>query len=183
MFGFGGVLFCQIAVTTHMLQILGNRMDPQRAALAAALTPIGSIVARLVVGGFADRVHKGRLALGLVLLQGAAYLLFARAQSALWLYAGSLFFGFAIGNLFMLQPLMIGEIFGIRSFGIVSGLLALLTQTLSALGPLALGLAAESQGGYATSLPLLALLATVSAALLSRVQSAGDARTSGPAPR
>jgi hypothetical protein len=77
---------------------------------------------------------------------------------------------------------MIAEIFGIRSFGIVSGLLALLTQSLSALGPLALGLAAESQEGYATSLPLLALLATGSAAVLSRVQSDAGARASGPAP-
>jgi hypothetical protein len=117
-----------------------------------------------------------------VLLQGVAYLLFARAETAPWLYAGSLCFGFAIGNLFMLQPLMIAEIFGIRSFGIVSGLLALLTQSLSALGPLALGLAAESQGGYAASLPLLALLATGSAAVLSRVRSAAGARASGPAP-
>ncbi len=180
--GFGGVLFCQIAVTTHMLQILGNRLEPPRAALVAALIPIGSIIARLVVGGFADRVHKGRLALGLVLLQSAAYLLFARAETEPWLHAGSLCFGFAIGNLFMLQPLMIGELFGIRSFGVISGLLALLTQSLSALGPLVLGLAAEAQGGYAASLPALALLATGSAALLSRVRSAAGARTSRPGP-
>jgi sugar phosphate permease len=181
--GFGGVLFCQIAVTTHLLQILADRMDAATAASAAALTPLGSIASRLVVGGFADRVHKGRLALGLVLLQSSAYLLLAAASTHAPLYAASLCFGFAIGNLFMLQPLMIGEHFGMRSFGVVSGLLSLATQVISSLGPVALGAAAQSLGGYAKVLPALAAIALASAIALSCVPSPAASSASRPAPR
>jgi sugar phosphate permease len=181
--GFGGVLFCQIAVTTHLLQILADRMDAATAATAAALTPLGSIASRLVVGGFADRVHKGRLVLGLVLLQSVAYLLLASATAQLWLYTATLCFGFAIGNLFMLQPLMVGEHFGIRSFGVVSGLTSLATQLISSLGPVALGAAAQGFGGYSGVLPVLAVTALVSAILLSFVPSAAASPASRPVPR
>jgi Na+(H+)/acetate symporter ActP len=86
------------------------------------------------------------------------------------LYLASLVFGFTIGNLFMLQALLVGDLFGMRSFGKVMGLLQLLTQTVSGLGPWALGLLYAGFGGYAPGLAVLAGVALVAAGVLSRVR-------------
>jgi sugar phosphate permease len=167
---FGGILFCQVGTAMHQLSLLRERLDAPTAALAVSTTAAGSVVARLVVGSFADRVRQRLLAAGLMVLQACALGLFAVADAALPLFAASLVFGFTIGNLFMLQTLIVGELFGMRSFGTVLGLLQLITQTASGLGPLALGLLYAAFGGYPRGLLVLSLLALVSAATLLRVR-------------
>ena len=166
---FGGILFCQVAVAMHQIALLRERIDPTAAAYAVSTTAFGSIVARLVVGGFADRVSKRRLGSALMLVQAVALVAFALAADAPLLYAASLLFGFTIGNLFMLQALLVAELFGVASFGSVLGLLQLVTQTASGLGPFALGLLYAGFGGYEVGLGLLAGLAVLSAAFLWRV--------------
>jgi hypothetical protein len=86
------------------------------------------------------------------------------------LFAASLAFGCTIGNLFMLQTLIVGELFGAASLGTVLGMLQLLTQTASGMGPWVLGLLFASFGGYAPGLALLAGLAVCAAATLLRVR-------------
>ena len=52
-----------------------------------------------------------------------------------------------MGNIFMLQPLLVGEFFGVAAFARVLGALQLLTQIACGLGPFAVGLAFERFGG------------------------------------
>jgi predicted MFS family arabinose efflux permease len=99
------------------------------------------------VGSFADRVSKRRLGMALMVLQAVALAGFSVARGPLPLFAASLAFGFTIGNLFMLQALLVGELFGARSFGTVLGLLQLLTQTASGLGPWGEGCCPPRPGG------------------------------------
>jgi sugar phosphate permease len=168
---FGCILFCQVDVPMHQPSLLRLRLDAGTAALAVSTTASGSLIARLVVGSFADRVSKRRLGIGLIGMQATALLGFAFAESAPTLFAASLVFGFTIGNLFMLQMLLVGELFGLRSFGTVLGLPQLLTQTLSGLGPLALGLLHAAFGGYPAGLVVLVGVALVAAVALSRVRA------------
>jgi MFS family permease len=170
---FGAILFCQVATAMHQLALLRVHMDAQTAAFAVSTTAFGSIVARLVVGSFADRVSKRRLGVALMLIQAGALLTFATASAVPLLYLGSAVFGFTIGNLFMLQALLVGDLFGRRSFGKVMGLLQLLTQTASGLGPWALGLLYAAFGGYPPGLAVLAGVALVAAGVLARVRPPG----------
>lgn len=167
---FGGILFCQVAAAMHQMALVRDHLDSTEAALAVSTTAMASLVARLVVGSFADRVSKRRLGVTLILLQAGALAAFSVASSPLALYAASLAFGFTVGNLFMLQTLLVGELFGLVSFGTVLGLLQLLTQTLSGLGPYALGLLYDATGGYPTGMRLLAGIAVLAAVALSRVR-------------
>ena len=80
-------------------------------------TAAGSIVARLVVGRFADRWSKRRLGSVLMLMQASALLMFAGSTQPWMMLCASLLFGATIGNLFMLQSLIVGEMFGLKSFG------------------------------------------------------------------
>ena len=131
---------------------------------------MASMLARLLVGTFADRISKRRIGVALILLQSAALVTFSQASEPAALYAASLAFGFTIGNLFMLQTLLVGELFGAVSFGTVLGLLMLVTQTLSGLGPFALGLLYDAFGGYREGLLVLAAIALLSAIALSQVR-------------
>jgi sugar phosphate permease len=166
---FGVMLFCQVAFALHELAFLRERLDARAAALAVSTTAGGSLVARLVVGSFADRVPKRALAAALFLLQAAALLGFTHARGAPALYAASLVFGFTIGNIFMMQALLVGELFGAASFGAVYGVLQLVTQIGSGLGPMALGVAFDRFGGYAGPVQVLAALAVGAALVISRV--------------
>jgi sugar phosphate permease len=173
---FGGILLCQVGVAMHQISLLRVHMDATQAAFAVSTTAAGSIVARLVVGTFADRVDKRRLGAGLMLVQAGAIATFALASQTTALYAASLLFGFTIGNLFMLQALLVGELFGLASFGTVLGLLGLLTQTAGGLGPFVLGLLYRSFGGYAGGLAVLVGVAATAAAVLLQVHPPGPGR-------
>ena len=176
---FGGILFCQVGVAMHQLSLLRGHLEPGTAALAVSTTAFGSAAARLVVGTFADRVSKRRLCVLLMVLQAAAILGFSLARGGVPLFVASIAFGFTIGNLFMLQALLVGELFGMRSFGTVLGLLQLLTQTTSGLGPVALGLLHAGFGAYPPGLRVLAGVALASAVVVSRVRAPAPATPRG----
>ncbi len=167
---FSGILLCQVATAMHQLAMLREFMDPSTAALAVSATATGSIVARLVVGRFADRWNKRRLGSVLILAQAVALSLFAGSRQPWVMFVASLLFGATIGNIFMLQSLIAGEMFGMRSFGKAFGMLQLLTQMASGLGPYLLSLLVEGLGGYQQGLLPLVGLALVSSAVLSRLR-------------
>ena len=172
---FGGILFCQVGVAMHQISLLRETLTPEGAALAVSTTATGSILARIVVGTFADRLDKRKLAATLMTIQAGAIAILAFVPNAPAAYAASLVFGFTIGNLFMLQSLITAELFGMASFGAVFGLVQLLTQTGSGLGPYALGLLVTAFGSYRAGLVLLAGVALVSAVVISRVRPPPEA--------
>ncbi|HTO53690.1 MAG TPA: MFS transporter [Myxococcota bacterium] len=169
--GFGLGLFAQVGFLAHQLAGLRERLEPADAAFAVSTTAFGSVVGRLVLGPMADRLEKRRIAIGLFLVQACATLFFARASGGLALGAASFAFGLTMGNIFMLQPLLVGEFFGVSSFASVLGSLQVLTQLATGLGPFAVGLAFERAGGYERPLEGLAGVALCAALVLSRVRA------------
>jgi hypothetical protein len=75
-----------------------------------------------------------------------------------------------MGNIFMMQPLLVGEFFGVVAFASVLGALQLGTQLASGLGPYAVGVAYERWGGYEHAFEALAALALVAGLVLARVR-------------
>jgi sugar phosphate permease len=167
---FGAILFCQQSVLVHQIALLRERTgDPRIGAFAVSVTAFASIGARLLVGGFADRVSKRRLASRLMALQAVALCGLSLAPDLASVYAAAFVFGTTIGNVYMLQALLVGEMFGLASFGSVLGLLNLITQVAGGLGPAALGLMRDAWGGYERALVVLAGVALLAALAVSRV--------------
>jgi sugar phosphate permease len=168
---FASMLFCQQAMLIHQLAFLREQLGANTAAFAVSTAAFGSATARLVIGGiFADRVDKRLLGVVLFLVQAAALVAYTLAPRPWMLFPVALVFGFTIGNIYLLQSLLAGELFGQVSFGTAFGMLQLLTQLCGALGPLALGLAFDRLGGYDEALWILAGIAVFAAAVLSRVR-------------
>lgn len=168
--GFALALATQTAVLIHQLSFLqdsdklGSR---SAAALAVTTTTIGSIVARLLVGMFADNWDKRRLAVFLFLLQGTAVFAYTEVHGTVSIYAVALIFGFTIGNVYMMQSLLVAEIFGLVSFGTVYGVVALAGQIGSGVGLVFMGWLHDRSGSYSAPFHTLALVNVVGAAVIA----------------
>jgi len=170
MLAFGLGFFAQVGFLAHQLAWLRERIGPTEAALAVSATALGSVVGRFLVGPIADRVEKQRIGVVLFLVQAVATLAFAHAPGFATASAASFAFGMTMGNIFMMQPLLVGEFFGIAAFGSVFGTLALGTQLASGVGPWAVGVAYDRLGGYPHAFEGLAAIAVCAALVISRVR-------------
>lgn len=171
MLAFGIGLFAQVGFLAHQLAWLRERIGPREAALAVSATAFGSVVGRFVVGPIADRVEKRKIGVCLFFVQAVATLAFAHAPGPLSAAAASFVFGLTMGNIFMMQPLLVGEFYGVLAFASVLGALQLGTQLASGLGPYAVGLAYDRLGGYRHAFEGLAFLAIAAGLVLSRVRA------------
>ena len=168
---FGLILFCQQGTLVHEIALLRERTGDARAgAYAVSVTAAASVTARLIVGAFADRIPKRELTALLMGVQGVALLGFAWAPGLPALYGSAVVFGFTIGNVYMLQSLLVGELYGFASFGSVLGLLNLITQVMGGLGPVTLGVLHAELGGYDAALRLLAGLAFAASVVVWQVR-------------
>ncbi len=162
------ILLCQVGYSMHQLSFLRERLELETAALGVSCVAFGSLFARLVLGPLADRVSKRHLAAGLFLFQAVMIVALTLAEGPVALLAASVGFGFTVGTIFMLQALLVGEIFGLVSFATAMGMQQVVSQVASGFGPLVLGLLATAHGGYAQALYWLAGGAVIAALLVLR---------------
>jgi sugar phosphate permease len=162
-------LAAQTAVLIYQLTFLQepNKLGSRgAAALAVTTTTVGSILARIVVSLFADRLDKRYMAAVLFVLQAGAIAGYLAVHSTVAIYAVALVFGFTIGNIYMSQSLLVGELYGLMSFGTVYGMVALAGQIGSGLGLIGLGRLIDLSGGYTEPFLLLAAFDLVAAVVV-----------------
>lgn len=173
--GFVLVLMAQTGFVIHQLSFLEERFDSANAAaLALSVTAFGSIVARLLVGIVADNLDKRLLAVGLLVVQGCAVLVVVAVESTVVTYAMVLVVGFTIGNVYMMQTLLVSEVFGMVSFGTVYGLIGVASQTGSGVGPFAVGWLEDLTGSYTVPFVVTALATFVAAVVLLAARPPGE---------
>lgn len=164
--GFVVVLLAQTGFLLHQIAFLEDRLGSRNAAaLALSTTAFGSIIARLVVGRFADGMDKRLLTVTIIVVQGLAVLGATLIENRVATYVFVLIVGFTIGNVYMMQTLMTAEIFGLVSLGAVLGVMNLMGQIGSGFGPFLVGWSEDVTGSYRTPF-LVTGFATMAAALL-----------------
>lgn len=181
--GFFLSLGAQTAVLINQLAFL---QEPDKlgsrsaAAWAVTTTTLGSIVARFIVGQFADRQDKRVLAVALFLLQACAVTGYVAAGSRLTLYLAAAVFGFTVGNIYMVQSLIVGEIFGMASFGTIYGVVSLSSQVGSGLGLIGVGWLHDATNGYVAPFLVVAGVDVVAAAVVAFTRLPAPLATSLP---
>jgi len=179
------VLVAQTGYIIHQVSFLEDRLGSRSAAsFTISLTAFGSILARFAVGIFANDVDKRLLTFVLFVTQATCILVVAHVDSVPVTWVVTLVFGFTIGNVYMMQSLLVGEIFGMVSFGMVFGLISFAGQVGSGIGPIGVGYLHDWSGGYSgafTALAVVDLLAA--AAILFARPGAAPPSTAGDAPR
>lgn len=149
--GYVLVLGAQVGGIQQLVKLVELRTDQATAALATIGLAGMSVVARLAGGRLVARLPMAGFTVGLAALQALALVGLAFADSTLMLFAAILVFGMTIGNILMLQPLLIAERFGILDYPRIFSRTQFLGVFGTAGGPLLLGWLYDNAGGYDTS--------------------------------
>jgi len=102
----------QVGGIAQLFNMASERTDDTTAATSLSVLALASVVARLVGGVIALKVSVIRMVSVLTVVQAIGLVALALASTPPSLILGSAFFGLSIGNLLMLQPLVIVEVFG-----------------------------------------------------------------------
>jgi MFS family permease len=162
-------------LTTIPLHIVVHGMDlgmtPGRAAVLLSVLGAASVVGRLSVGAFVDRIG-GRRALVLCFLPLVASLLAFLFISAPWpLFAAVAVYGFAHGGFVTGVSPTVAEYFGLQAHGAIFGIVLFSGTIGGAAGPILAGRVFDLTGSYAPAFTALAVLASLGLALVLRLPS------------
>ena len=125
-----------------------------------------SVVARLLGGWVVTKVPMTAFTASLAALQGVALVSLAWVDSRTGMLLLAAFFGITIGNLLMLQPLLIAEAFGVRDYARIYSRSQFVSTLGVAFGPLLLGVVHDAVDGYSFPYTLAAMMSVAGAALL-----------------
>ncbi|MGI9419760.1 MAG: MFS transporter [Geminicoccaceae bacterium] len=167
------------SLTTVPLHIPVHGMDlGMSAASAAALlsvTAAASVVGRLTIGTFADRIG-GKRGFVLCLIPLIAALLTLLAIETPWpLFAAVALYGFGHGGLFTIVAPTIAQFFGTRAVGAIFGAIVFFGTIGGAIGPLLAGRMFDVTGSYDPAFMTLAGMAGFGLVLVLSLPRTNDA--------
>lgn len=165
--GFLLALGAQVGGIQQLVKLVEDRTNERTAQFALTAIAGTSVVARLIGGRVVQRTPMMRLAVGLVVAQATALVVIGIADSTWLLFAAIVLFGATIGNILMLQPLVIAERFGVRDYPRIFSRSQLVAITGTAGGPLLLGALYDVFGSYVVPYLAAASCSIVGAVVLS----------------
>src|SRR5439155_20640474 len=104
---FALALMAQVGFIVHQIAILEPTMGRSLAALAIALTTTMAVIGRLCLGLVVVRLDPRAATAASVLSHAAAVFVIAQTRDPMALFAACAVYGFSIGNLITLPPLII----------------------------------------------------------------------------
>ncbi len=146
--GYFFAFFAQVGSVQQMVKMVEERTSPGTATLALMVLSVMSIIGRFGAQGIVMRLDKMRFTVSLTVIQGIAFVVMAMSHDALGLNIGAALFGLTIGNLLMMQSLLVADRFGVRDFPQISARVAMVATMGMAAGPFALGWIHDNAGGY-----------------------------------
>ena len=171
-FGYIFVFGAQIGAALQLIKLVEERTDRSTATLATIVLSVSSIISRFVAGRIMPRIDMTRFTVGLAVVQGSSLAGIAMLNSRLGLLLAILLLGTTVGNIVMMQSLLIAEHFGVRDYPRIAARAGLISFTGTALGPLLLGWLYDVAGGYRSSYLAAAACSIVGAVLISFAGSA-----------
>jgi len=148
------LMLAQVGGISHQYGLAREILNEGQTAVAVAILPIASIVGRLAGGWLVEQISIRVFAIVMMILQVISLGFLAGGYNTFSLCAGLALFGITVGNLLMLQPLLLAHAFGIKEYPRIFAVSNLMSSWGTAAGPTILGVAyAASQNLY--SMPYL----------------------------
>ncbi|MFA7309447.1 MAG: MFS transporter [Candidatus Paceibacterota bacterium] len=136
-------------VLQHVVAFMQDRgLSLPEAAAILGVSGIGSILGRLVVGYLTDRFFAPYVAAGAFLVPMVGIALFASGAGGIVPLIASAFCGFGIGAEIDLMAFMVGRYFGLKSFGVLLGVLHGVFSAFSGLGTFISGMSFDRFHSY-----------------------------------
>ena len=134
------LMAAQVGGIAHQYGLVREQLSEAETAIAVAILPVFSIIGRLFGGWVVGQISIRKFAIVMMFLQALSLSLLSIGYSALTLCVGLAIFGASVGNLLMLQPLLIAEAFGVRDYAKIFSLSNLMSSWGTAMGPAVLGI-------------------------------------------
>jgi len=163
---FALALIAQIGFIVHQIALLEPKIGRTNAGFSVSVMTFMAIAGRLGLGVVVDRFDPRLVTAVSLMSQAAALLIMLATDSVPVVWAACALFGFSVGNIITLPPLIINREFSPASFVVVMGLANAISGTVGSLGPALLGLVRGWSGDYHMALVLCVALELVAAALV-----------------
>jgi cyanate permease len=163
---FALALVAQIGFIVHQIALLEPKIGRANAGFAVSVMTFMAIAGRLGLGMVIDRFDPRRVTAVSIVSQAAALLTILHFETVPIVLAACAVFGFSVGNLITLPPLIMHREFSAASFVVVMGLSNAISGTIGSLGPAVVGLVSGWSGGYDTALVLCIALQLIAAAIV-----------------
>jgi MFS family permease len=149
-------LTIQIGFITHHVTLAEPLLGMTGAGLLVSATGGTAFVGRLILARIVDRVRVRPLACLVMVAQSSALVAIALWPSVPVLIGASLVYGYGIGHVTTLGPVVVRREFGAAAFGATYGSAATVIQLTSAFGPALFGWLRDAFGGYGPGLAIAA---------------------------
>jgi cyanate permease len=163
---FALALVAQIGFMVHQIALLEPKIGRGNAGFAVSVMTFMAIVGRLGLGMVVDRFDQRLVTAASLVSQAAALFAILQSDSVPIVLVACAVFGFSVGNLNTLPPLIIHREFNAASFVVIMGLSNAVSGTVGALGPVLVGMVRDWTGGYDAALALCIALELVAAAII-----------------
>ena len=168
--GFALGLTAQVGFFTHQVKLAEPVLGATGAAWLVGVTGLAGLLGRLLLAWVADRIELRCYAAALFATQALALVLIVIAPGAPVLVGMTFAYGFCLGQITTLSPIIVRREFGAASFGMVYGVAGTVIQMSSAFGPALYGIARDLFGSYP---PVLAIAAGLELVALATVLAGG----------
>jgi MFS family permease len=158
--------FCVFSVMVHMVaHAIELGSSPGQAARILATIGGLSIVGKLLLGRAVDIIGSRKVfIIGFAMMAAASFWVIP-ARMTWMLYSFAWVFGFAYGGCVTAESPIVAELFGLRSHGLILGVIAFAFATGGAFGPWLCGYLFDLSGAYRWSFFACATLSTMGLAL------------------
>jgi MFS family permease len=166
-FGFVLVMSGQVGAIQQIVKLVEERTSQGTAALATSVLSGASVVFRLVGGRVIPRFPLAKFMVFLAAVQGTSIVLIGQMHGTVALFASIALFGAMVGNVLMMQSLLIAQRFGVRDYARISSRSGLVSLTGTALGPILIGSIRDAAGNYDVPYLVAGLISLMGAALFA----------------
>ncbi len=133
------IFLAQVGAIAQLYSLASERVGDDTAAVTVSVLAFTSVLARLLGGVVLRWISTKMLTAVLAVAQAGALAFLAMADTRYMVLAGTVFFGLSVGNLLMLQPLLLAEAYGIKNYSRIYSLNQLMGTIGVAGGPWLLG--------------------------------------------
>ena len=161
--GFALGLTAQVGFFTHQVTLAEPVLGATGAGWLLGGTGLGGLLGRLLLAWIADRIDLRAYTAAILGTQALALGSIALVPGVPVLVGMSLLYGFCLGQITTLSPIVVRREFGAESFGTVYSIAGTVIQVASAFGPALYGVARDALGGYP---PVLGMAAGLELAAL-----------------
>ena len=170
--GYVLVMGSQVGAIQQIVKLVEERTTPGTAALATSVLSGASVVFRLLGGRIIPKFPLAKFMVFIAAVQGSAIVLIGQMENTILLVIAIGLFGAMVGNVLMMQSLLLAQRFGVKDYARISARSGLVSLTGTAIGPILIGSIRDASGNYTMPYLVAGCISLVGALLFT---------TSGPA--